>query len=123
MKTIFNIEIILNGEKKKASVTPRGLRKFADGRNYGIYKVVESVHIENYMVYVFLHLTHYTEMFGEIGKYGKQTRYTLHGFTYEVYKMEDGIAHNCFKEIASVSVEHWEIGVSYGAVKISPEIK
>ncbi len=123
MKTIFNIEIILNGEKKKASVTPRGLRKFADGRNYGVYKVVESVCIENYMVYVYLHLTHCTEMFGEIGKCGKQTRYTLHGFTYEVYKMEDGIAHNCFKEIASVSVEHQEIGVGEGAVKISPEIK
>ena len=123
MKTIFNIEIILNGEKKKASVTPRGLRKFADGRNYGVYKVVESVCIENYIVYVFLHLTHYNEIFGVISKWGKQTRYTLHGFTYEVYKMEDGIAHNCLKEIASVSVEHQEIGVSEGAVKISLEIK
>lgn len=121
MKTIFNIEIILNGEKKKVSVTPRGLRKFADGRNCGIYKV--AVYIENYMVYVYLHLTHYTEMFGEIGKCGKQTRYTLHGFTYEVYKIEDGMAHNCFKEIANVSVEHKEIGVSEGAVKISSEIK
>lgn len=62
-------------------------------------------------------------MFGAIEKFGTQTRYALHGFTYEVYKMENGLAHNCLKEIANVSVEHKEIGVSEGAVKISPEIK
>ena len=122
MKTIFNIEIILNGRKEKASVTPRGIKKFADGRNYGIYRA-KSVNVESYKVDVYLYLTHHTEMFGVIEEFGTQTRYTLHGFTYEVYKMENGLAHNCLKEIANVSVEHKEIGVSEGAVKISPEIK
>lgn len=62
-------------------------------------------------------------MYGDIGKHSTQTRYTLHGFEYEVYKMEDGLAYNCLKEIARVSVELNEIGVIDGAVVISPEIK
>ena len=122
MKTIFNIEIILNGRKEKVSATPRRIKKIADARNYGIYRV-KNVNVESYRVDIYLHLTHHTEMFGEIGKCWTQTRYTLHGFTYEVYRIEAGMAHNCFNEIASVSVEHKEIGVGEGAVKISPEIK
>lgn len=122
MKTIFNIEIILNGEKKKASVTRRSLKKVCERKDFGVYRV-DSISIENYAIDIFLHLTHRNEMYGEIGKHGTQTRYTLHGFEYEVYKMEDGLAHNCLKEIAHVSVEHQEIGVMDGAVVISPEIK
>lgn len=112
----------LTEKRKKASVTRRNLKKVCERKDFGVYRV-NSISIENHAIDIFLHLTHRNEMYGEIGKHGTQARYTLHGFEYYVYKIEDGLAYNCLKEIARVSVEHQEIGVMDGAVVISPEIK